>query len=59
MEQTYSIYHAGDGEIIGPFDSFSLAEDLFYTLAQHATTMYYLVDNSTGEILLDIEEIKA
>lgn len=59
MEQTYSIYHAGDGEIIGPFDSFSLAEDFFHRLAQHATTMYYLVDDSTGEILLDIEEIKA
>lgn len=59
MNHTYSIYHAGDGEIIGPFDSFSLAEDFFYRLAQHATTMYYLVDDSTGEILLDIEEIKA
>lgn len=59
MEQTYSIYHAGDREIIGPFDSFSLAEDFFYRLAQYATTMHYLVDDSTGEILLDIEEIKA
>lgn len=58
MEQTYSIYHAGDGEIIGSFDSFSLAEDFFYKIAQHSNTMYYLVDDSTGEILLDIEEIK-
>ena len=59
MDYTYSIYHAGDGEIIGPFDSFSSAEDFFYRLAQHATTMYYLVDDFTGEILFDIDEIKA
>lgn len=59
MKQTYSIYHTCDGEIIGPFGSFSLAEDYFYKLAQRADTMYYLVDDSTGEILLDIEEIKA
>lgn len=57
--KTYTIYHAGDGEIIGPFDSFSLAENFFYRLAQYAITTYYLVDDSTGEILLDIEEIKA
>lgn len=59
MKQTYSIYRVGHGEILGPFESFSLAEDYLYKLAQHATAIYYLVDNSTGEVLLEIEEIKA
>lgn len=59
MDKTYTIYHADDEDTIGPFDSFSMAEDYLYRLAQYANTMYYLIDDSTGEILLDIEEIKA